>query len=79
MFKRYSIGPEIKNLNIPSLFMNSTDDPIVSCSSIPEELKSNPNLELVVTESGGHLCWYEGIVPKRWYPKPTIKFLKKLL
>lgn len=79
LFRRYSIGPEISELKIPSLFMNSTDDPIVSSTSIPAELKSNPNVEFVLTKSGGHVCWYEGIIPKRWYPKPTIDFFKKLL
>lgn len=58
LFKRYSIGPEIGDLRIPSLFMNSKDDPIVSCSSIPEELKTNKNVEFMLTESGGHVCWY---------------------
>jgi predicted alpha/beta-fold hydrolase len=59
--------------------MNSIDDPIVSSEGIPQELKDNPNVEFVLTNSGGHMCWYEGIIPKRWYPKPTINFINKLL
>lgn len=59
--------------------MNSKDDPIVSSKSIPQELKTNRNVEFVLTESGGHVCWYEGIIPNRWYPKPTMDFIRKLL
>jgi|JI6StandDraft_1071083.scaffolds.fasta_scaffold89589_2 predicted alpha/beta-fold hydrolase len=78
LFQRYSIGGEVGQLKTPSLFMNATDDPIVSSVGIPAELKQNPNVTFMLTKSGGHVCWYEGISPKRWYPKPTINFLNKL-
>ena len=80
LFKVYSIGQEIIHLKIPSLFINSRDDPIVTTKGIPKkEMESNPNIRYIETSSGGHLCWYEGIVPKRWYPKPTFSFLRSLV
>ena len=39
--------------------MISKDDPIVSYNSMPlETIKDNKNINLVVTDKGGHLCWY---------------------
>ena len=59
--------------------MLAKDDPIVSYASMPlESLFSNPNIKLQTTERGGHLCWFEGIRPKRWYPKPVLQYLKDL-
>ena len=59
--------------------MVSKDDPIVSFASMPfKELQENPNITLEATEKGGHLCWFEGMKPKRWYPKPVLKFLRSL-
>lgn len=59
--------------------MTSKDDPIVSYASMPiESIRKNKNIKFVTTEKGGHLCWFEGIVPKRWYPKPTLDYLKTI-
>lgn len=59
--------------------MVSKDDPIVSYSSMPlDSINGNPNITLNATEKGAHLCWFEGIKPKRWYPKPVLQFLKTL-
>lgn len=59
--------------------MLSKDDPIVSYSSMPiESIASNDLITLHSTERGGHLCWFEGLKPKRWYPKPVLQYLKKL-
>jgi predicted alpha/beta-fold hydrolase len=39
--------------------MVSKDDPIVSYNSMPlETIKANKNIKFVVTEKGGHLCWF---------------------
>ena len=60
------------NVKIPVLAISSLDDPIVSHVCIPyEEFKSNPYLGLAVTRIGGHLSWFTGNSPKRWFPQPT--------
>lgn len=57
--------------------MTSKDDPIVSYNAFPyENIKNNPNIKFVATEKGGHVCWFHGLIPKRWYPKPTLDFFK---
>lgn len=59
--------------------MVSKDDPIVPFSTIPiESLNKNKNIKLLVTEQGGHMCWFQGIRPVRWYPEPVFDFLKSL-
>jgi predicted alpha/beta-fold hydrolase len=50
----------ISNITIPSLFINSIDDPLIHSSCIAyDEIKSNHNCILLVTKYGGHLGWSE--------------------
>lgn len=66
-------------MKVKTLLMLSKDDPIVSYTSMPlESIQSNSNIRLFTTDRGGHLCWFEGIKPKRWYPKPVLRYLKEL-
>lgn len=59
--------------------MLSKDDPIVSYTSMPlESISKNENIKLFETDRGGHLCWFEGFKPKRWYPKPVLQYLREL-
>ena len=80
LFKQYSIdGDMIRKLGINTLLMVSKDDPIVSYAAMPHtEIKENKNIKFVATEKGGHLCWYEGLIPKRWYPRPALNYLRSL-
>ena len=55
---------EIKSLKYPTLLMTAKDDPIVCYESIPiETISQNKIIQLLVTEKGGHLCWFKGIRP----------------
>ncbi len=67
----------LKDVRIPLLCINSRDDPILHHSTIPfDEAKSNENIILLVTKTGGHVGWFEGFLnPKRWYIKPTLEFI----
>jgi len=70
----------INNVKIPLLVLHSKDDPIAINKSIPiETLAKNPNIIYAETSHGGHLCWFSGLRPKRWYCNPTIEFLEKVL
>lgn len=77
IFDEYSIScDEIGKLNVNTFMMLSKDDPIVSYKSMPlESIRGNQKIKLEATERGGHLCWFEGIKPKRWYPKPVLEYL----
>lgn len=69
----------IGKLDANTLLMVSKDDPIVSYRAMPhEQIKTNEKIKFVETEKGGHLCWFEGIIPKRWYPKPVLNYLRSL-
>lgn len=62
-----------------TLLMISKDDPIVSYNAMPHDaISENKNIKFVTTEKGGHLCWFEGIIPKRWYPKPVLNYIRSL-
>ena len=64
----------------PTLIINAKDDDVVPIDAIPfEECEANPNIVLVVTQTGNHLAWFEGLFsPQKWYLKPTIEFLNAL-
>eukprot|EP00759_Apiculatamorpha_spiralis_P059256 PhF_6_TR9767/c0_g1_i1/m.15052 len=51
----------IRNITVPTLFLNARDDPIASIKNVPiEDIQNNPNTVLVVTPHGGHLGWAQG-------------------
>ena len=77
LFDHFKIKDEaLEDLDIKTLVLTSKDDPMVGFPSFPiNALESNKNIELLTTESGGHLCWFEGILPKRWYPTPVFQFI----
>ncbi|QFZ27115.1 putative medium-chain fatty acid ethyl ester synthase esterase [Clavispora lusitaniae] len=54
----YDAGSPIRRIDkikVPTLIINSTDDPAVDPALPREEVKANPNLALVETNLGGHL------------------------
>lgn len=66
-------------MDVKTLMMLSKDDPIVSYTSMPfASIEKNEKIKLYTTDKGGHLCWFEGIKPKRWYPKPVLQYLRTL-
>ena len=63
-YKKESCESQLCDIRKPMLFINSYDDPIIPCASIPvEKIKKNPNLILCMTKSGGHL----GFLGHNWY------------
>ncbi|CEP61879.1 YheT family hydrolase LALA0_S04e02762g [Lachancea lanzarotensis] len=49
---------ELPNVRIPTLIINSKDDPVVGEDSIPySTVRENSNLTLCVTDLGGHLAY----------------------
>lgn len=66
----------LENITIPVLILNSKDDSVSIRSSIHlNALTKNENILYAETEKGGHVCWFTGTKPRRWYPKPCIQFL----
>jgi len=53
----------IPSIEVPSLFMNAIDDPIIGERAIDYEVfKANPNVVLGTTRYGGHLGYHEDIM-----------------
>ncbi|TBU46211.1 AB-hydrolase YheT [Dichomitus squalens] len=74
------VAPDIR---IPCLSINSIDDPITGTRSLPiSQVSHSPYLVLAVTETGGHLGWFEHTQDGRigrWYVKPVEQYLAALL
>jgi len=72
----------VKNTKIPLFILNSIDDPLCAENAFHkrEIEKDCPNVILMITQSGGHLGWIEGVFSlKRWYIKPTMEFVNAVV
>lgn len=50
---------------------------MVPFESVPvENIEKNKNINFCPTEKGAHMCWYEGLKPERWYPKPIFHHIE---
>lgn len=73
----------LENIMIPSLFIHSTDDFLSPIYSIDTTIfKRKPNFSLVLTNRGGHCCWFEYSNKKkekiefdRWFVKVVVSFV----
>jgi predicted alpha/beta-fold hydrolase len=78
-YRHASSKQYLKNLQLPSLIINSKDDPFFGDKCYPtEEASQNKNLFLEMTQSGGHVGFYS---PKfsdtYWHEIRTGEFLLK--
>ena len=59
----YRVGSSINRLptiNVPTLVINSKDDPVIGDKCIPvKEAEENPHVLLIETDLGGHLAYLE--------------------
>jgi predicted alpha/beta-fold hydrolase len=71
-----SVGYDLSKIKVPTLSLNSEDDPIVPFKKdSARQITSNPLVLLAYTRVGGHIGFYTGWSPKRWYPAPCLEFL----
>ena len=80
-YSKTESGPDIDKLkNIKTLILIAKDDPIVFL--FPRDfnniLKSD-NLICVHTAYGGHIGWYQGLYPERWFVNKCIAFCEELI
>jgi hypothetical protein len=75
-----SCRPWLKGIRVPSLIVNSLDDPFLEGGCYPvEECRSNPNTMLEITRDGGHV----GFVARNrrgryWSEERAVKFIRCL-
>ncbi|RCK54642.1 hypothetical protein Cantr_04258 [Candida viswanathii] len=65
-------------VRVPTIILNSLDDPIVGSRSLPvSEINLNPYLTMVTTTNGGHIGWFT-LNGARWYVEPVCKLFAEL-
>jgi len=67
----------LPHILIPTLILNSMDDPISPHELIPFNLPTNnENIIVVTTEKGGHLGWCEGLLrpTSHWHERVALEF-----
>ncbi|KAJ1999363.1 hypothetical protein GGI04_002713 [Coemansia thaxteri] len=70
----------LKDIKVPTLFINSLNDPICYKSTIPyKDIEANPYLLLACTRYGGHLAYFEGLDMKPWLPRQLTQFIQAAL
>jgi predicted alpha/beta-fold hydrolase len=79
-YKLSKLDDYLAKIKVPFFSMFTQDDPIIPISSVPfETLKNNPNTVTVVTEHGGHLAFFGGLLmPQRTFVQPIQNFFKSV-
>jgi len=68
----------LKKIAVPTCIIHSRDDPFMYPESVPERSELNANVDLLLTESGGHVGFVTGRVPWKatyWYETAVSEFL----
>ena len=79
-YSKSSSNQFISSIIVPCLFIHSSDDPFLPLDKVPKkEIYSNPNLQLLLTDQGGHVGFIEGSHPNNfvfWAEEQVSKFLR---
>ncbi len=66
-YQKSSSNRFIPSIRVPTLMLHSRDDPFLPMTALPlSEIKANPFLNLILTDGGGHVGFFEGGPP--WNP-----------
>ena len=72
-----SSGNKLEHIKIPVLLIHSKEDPICPYTDIPMNVVAeNPNIELILTESGGHVGFWS--LPPGWIETTTCNYIEKI-
>lgn len=79
-WEKCSSRPWLKQINVPSLIVNSLDDPFLEGGCYPvKECASNPNTTLEITRHGGHVGFMARNREHRyWSEERAVKFIRHL-
>lgn len=68
----------LKGITTPTLIIHSKDDPFMTPEVIPTKEELSENIELYITDQGGHVGFVEGsfFKPEYWLEKKIVDFLK---
>ena len=79
-YDRCSSGQFLKNIQLPTLIINSLDDPFMTPAVIPAEDQLSEQVTIELARSGGHVGFVEGGTPWRprfYLPPRIIEFLDR--
>ena len=70
----------IEHVRVPTLVIQSMDDPIVPVDCVPlDECQANPHFVTALTRRGSHVCFFTGGGQRRWYTHASSEFLQNAL
>ena len=81
-YERSSSAQFLPRIRIPTLLLHSEDDPFLPRTSIPyANMKANPQLKAIITDSGGHVGFIHGspLKPQFWAEATAARFLAECL
>lgn len=81
-YERSSSAQFLPRIRIPTLLIHSEDDPFLPAESIPySNMRNNPKLHPLITETGGHVGFIRGTpaTPQFWAEETAARFLASCL
>ena len=78
LWKEGSAAPLLPQIQVPTLLLNSADDPIVPVDSL-RNVQISPAVTRCITEQGGHVGFIEGAFPGhlRWLPNTLLDYFER--
>lgn len=79
-YQQSSSQQYIKNITVPTLIIHAIDDPFMTPDVIPKQEQLPQNVQLEITQGGGHVGFVSGsnpFKPKFWIESRIQHFLKK--
>mmetsp|Transcript_55269 Transcript_55269/g.63201 ORF Transcript_55269/g.63201 Transcript_55269/m.63201 type:complete len:421 (+) Transcript_55269:127-1389(+) len=65
----------LDKIAIPTFCLHSRDDPVCIEGCIPhDKIEKNHNIVMMKTKRGGHIDFFSGLSPRRWWPDPCIEY-----
>ncbi|WP_323844380.1 hydrolase [Microbulbifer magnicolonia] len=76
-YTRASSKPLLRNIRVPTLIINATDDPFICPSALPEPMEVSSDVQLQISEKGGHVGFVGGSLwrPSYWLETRIPAFL----
>lgn len=76
-YTRASSKPHLRNIRVPTLIIHAEDDPFICPSAIPSPGEVGPQVQLAVSEKGGHVGFIGGSIrkPRYWLEQRIPEFL----
>jgi len=78
LWEEGSAAPLLSHINVPTLLLNSADDPIVPVDSL-RNVQISPAVTRCITEQGGHVGFIDGAFPGhlRWLPNTLLDYFER--